>query len=154
MISGGFLGMRLEPGADRRHGHLVPGERTDLDQIAPDRVIGMAVLAGVAHPDQRAILEPHLTGALDLQEELVDRIVDPEQLQAALIQGAGVDVAARVVRHELAARDPAVNRIAGQLRVETAEVQAQQVIRRAMQRHRVGTAEPCASRSAAARSSR
>ena len=112
MMSGASLGMRLEPGLDRRQRDLLAGEHADLDQIAPDRAIGMAVLAGVADPDQRAVVELDLAGALDLQEELVDRVVDPEQLQAAVGQRAGLDVGARVVGHELAALDPAIDRVA------------------------------------------
>ena len=73
--------------------HLVRRERADLDQIAADRPVGLAVLAGVADPDQRAVVEADLARALDLQEELGDRVVDPEQLEAAPGQRAGVDLA-------------------------------------------------------------
>ena len=75
--------MRLQPGADRRHGHLLRREHAHLDQITPDRAIGLAVLTGVADLDQGAVVEAHLAGALDLQEELVDRVIDPEQLETA-----------------------------------------------------------------------
>ena len=133
--------MRLQPCADGRHGHLLPRERTHLDQIAPDRAIGLAVLTGVADSDQRAVVEAHLTGALDLQKELVDRIVDPKQLETAPRQGAGVDVPARVVGHELALGDAAVNRVAGQFRIEAAEIDAQQICRRTIERHGIRAAE-------------
>src|SRR5690606_649930 len=137
---GRLPGMRLEPGTDRRQRHLVPAERPDLDQIAPDGVVRMTVLTGVADPDDRTVVQLHLAGALDLQKELVDRIVDPEQLEAPLLERARFDVAPRIVRYELAAVDAAVDGIAGEVRIEPPEVDAQQIVGRTIKRHRVAPA--------------
>ena len=129
-------------------------KRADLDQVAADRAIGVAVLRRVADPDHGAVVEPHLARALDLEEELGDRIVDPEQLEVAARERAALDLGARVVGQELAVADPAIDRVAGELGVEAAEVDAQQVRGRRMERHRIARAGAPRAVAAPARSSR
>ncbi len=52
----------------------------------------MAILAGKADTDARAVGHLHLTATLDMEEEGVHRVVDPEQLQTATRKRAGVDL--------------------------------------------------------------
>ena len=52
----------------------------------------MAVLAGEADTDARAVGHLHLTATLDMEEEGIHRIVDPQQLQTAAGERPGLDL--------------------------------------------------------------
>jgi hypothetical protein len=51
----------------------------------------MAVRPGIAHPDRTALGQPDPAGALDLQEEQLDRVVDPGDLEPAFGQQPFLD---------------------------------------------------------------
>ena len=53
--------------------------RRARSSIAPDRAIRVAVLIGVADAHDAAVGEAHAAGALDLQEERLDRILDVDE---------------------------------------------------------------------------
>ena len=83
--------MRGEPGADRLHGRGAGRQRTALDEHAPDRRIGVAGLGRVGEPDDASVGEPYAGRALDVDEEGVDRVGEPDQFQPAPLERAGGD---------------------------------------------------------------
>ncbi len=97
-------------------------ERPHLDQVTADRPVGAAVLIGIADPERAAVLEADEARALDLQEELLDRVRDPEKLEATAIQGTAFDLAPRMVGLEPVAIDPAAHPAPLQILGETAEL--------------------------------
>ena len=66
-------------------------ERPVLDQHAADRRVGVAALRRIGHPHGAAVGKRDARGALDVDEEGVDRIGEPDELQAAAGKGAGLD---------------------------------------------------------------
>src|SRR4029077_8688856 len=72
--------------------HLFARQYVALDQQAADRDIRLAVAAVITDPDDSAGRHPHPAGALDFQEERIDRIIDPEDFQALPVQGAILDL--------------------------------------------------------------
>ena len=72
-------------------------EEAALAQQPADRDIFAAVLAGIADPHHAAVGQPQPPRALDLEEEEVDRIGRPGDLQPAPGQRALLDLAALVI---------------------------------------------------------
>ena len=91
-------GCVAHPRPDRSHRHLVARDLPALDQQPSDRNIGQPVLAVVAEPDRPAVFQPNPSRALDLQEEGVDRIIDPEKFEAAAGKRAIFDLGAEEAR--------------------------------------------------------
>jgi hypothetical protein len=58
----------------------------------------LAVLAVIADTDNPSIPQTNPPGALDLQKEGIDRIIDPEELKAPPGQRAILDLRARLVK--------------------------------------------------------
>ena len=126
------------PGLDALHRGLLEGQLATLDQHAADRAVRVAVGVGIADAHLRAIGKLHPARALDLQEESLDRVVDPQQFVAG--QAAAPQLAARRIRdHALAAGcvdQLAANALAGQLGMQALQIDDQQVVGAAVQRHR------------------
>ncbi|REJ86174.1 MAG: hypothetical protein DWQ30_00725 [Acidobacteria bacterium] len=100
----------------------------------------MAVLPRVAHPDPPTALELHLSRALDLQEEGVDRVVDPEQLEPTPAQRAGLDLLAAPVGQQRAAGPASGQRTALPLFAKGLEVDLHDVAGPRVERHVVALA--------------
>ena len=105
-----------------------------LDQVLADRPIGAAVLVGIADARGLAGGQAHLTRALDLQEESIDRIVDPEQLELASGKRTAVDRGAIGIGDELALLDPATDPATLELGIELAQIDTDQIGRAPIQR--------------------
>jgi len=102
----------------------------------------MAVGVGVADADHRAVAQAHPARTLHLQEERLDGVVDPDEFGAA--QPLLGQFRARPVRHHPRAcvglLQPAAQPQVRQFRIQRRQVDAQQVGRRAAQRHDEGRA--------------
>ena len=95
----------------------------------------MTVLLGVADAHALAILELDLPRSLDVQEEEVDGIVDPRDLEALERCGTAVDRAAVEVWHDaIALRDAAAQPAVLEVRINAREVDHEQVLRRRVER--------------------
>ena len=105
----------------------------------------MPVLVAVAETHHAAVVEPHAARALHLQEECVDRIVDPEQFLARKQIAAGDLATARVGNHALPLQLAAQAQVC-QLRMHAAEIDHEQVLRHAVN----GRGKALAARAAAA----
>src|SRR5690606_41814983 len=82
---------------DRRPVHVRGGRRAALDQLAADRSIRVAVVVGEADAHDRAVGQAHAPRTLHLQEEGLDRIVEPQQ-HLGLWQSLVLDLRARRIR--------------------------------------------------------
>src|SRR5262245_30149828 len=106
----GFVRMRGHPVAHALRRYLLARNEIALDERARDRAEGITVVRIVADAQRRAVLEDHAPGALDLDAEQVERILEPADLELLPVERAGLDGAAVVVRHQLvvfvAATDP------------------------------------------------
>ena len=78
-----FGGVVAGPVLNALHGGGIFGQGTLLDEHAADALIRLTVLVGIANAQSAAIRQLYPAGALDLQEEEFDRVIDPGQ-------GAGV----------------------------------------------------------------
>src|SRR5690606_11862623 len=87
----------LEPGADAGKRYLLQRDLAHIREHATDRDIGPAVLAGIADAHRRAVRQIDDAGALDHQEERVDRIVDPQKFEPAAGERALVDLLVAVI---------------------------------------------------------
>src|SRR5271170_1566408 len=95
--------MLPSPLLDGLHRGLIGRKRATVDQDARDRAEWLAVLIGVADAHDTAFGKSYLPGALDLQKERVDRIVDENERLALEWGSARVDVRAGPIRnHALA----------------------------------------------------
>src|SRR5262249_59403173 len=63
------------PGLDRLHRRLAELELAALDEEAPDRLERVAVLVGITDAQRLAARELDSSGALNLEEERLDRII-------------------------------------------------------------------------------
>ena len=75
-------------------------ERAARDQLAADRDVGVTVLRRVADAQVGAVGELDAAGALNVEKERVDRVVDPEQLEAAPVERARLHAGAVGERHQ------------------------------------------------------
>ena len=96
------------PLADAVHRHLFLGHLAAIDQDAADRQVAVAVVGVVVDAQHRAVLELDARRALDVDEEGVDRILEPADLQMPPVERAVLDLRAVVIEHALLA-DPAVD---------------------------------------------
>lgn len=104
------LGILLQERLHSLERQLAGADQLVVEQVAADRLEGMAVLVGIAHEEAGAVLELHDPRALDVQEEDVDQAVDPDDLQAAAGQLAlEVDLVAGKVGDEAVALDAAAD---------------------------------------------
>ena len=88
----------------------------------------------------RPVLEGDTARALDMQEEGIDGVVDPGQLQPLPGEHARVDLGPGRIGLQRAARHPPGDPLAGKLGPEAAEVDRDQVGRTGVERHRVAAA--------------
>src|SRR5437763_13047805 len=93
-----FFRMFRHPAADIRHCHLLAWQLAAVKQQAADRDIGLAVAAVIADARDLAIVQLHAAGALDLEKEGGDRVVDPEELEPLPVQAAVLDLGAGKAR--------------------------------------------------------
>ncbi len=110
------------------------GNLAAADEECAQGAEGMAVLVRVAHAHALAVGQLHLSRALDVQEEDVDRIVHPCDLASLEQPRIVVDVGARVVRHDAVALDAPAQALVVQVRIERREVDGEQVGRRRVDR--------------------
>ena len=89
-----------------------------LYQRLPEAPVGPSVRSGVSHPHAGAIGETEKAGALDVQQEHVDRIGGPAELQAPAGQRPGLDLGAGRKRPEVTVYESADDRPARAPRVE------------------------------------
>src|SRR5690606_17589806 len=82
--------------------------------------------------------QPEPPRALDLQEEEVDRVGRPGELEPAAGEGALLDLAAAREGNESAALDLAGDPLALEVRTEEAEIDRDELGRTAIDRHRAG----------------
>ena len=80
-----------------------------VDQHAADRRVGPAVMRIVVDAQDGAVFEPDARRALDLREQHVDRVAQPADFQMPAVERAVLDLAAVVIRHDLAAADAAAD---------------------------------------------
>ena len=85
----------------------------------------MAILVGITHPDAAAVFELHLTGSLDLHEEQVDDVIDPEQRPIAGVRL--LPFGAREIRHQLAPFQPAAQPHVLEFRIKVAQIHVDEV---------------------------
>ena len=134
------LGVRCQPVPDRRHRHLLAAERAEIDQPPADGEVVVPVGGGVGEAAGRAVLEDDPAGALDVQEEGVDWVVHPDELQPLRRQRTSVDLGASRVGLQRAVRDPPGQPVAGEIGAEPAEIHRHQIVGTAVERHAVGAA--------------
>ena len=84
-----------------------------LDQVAADRLVGVAVVVGKAQPYEAAVGQLDAAGTLDLQEDGLDRVIDPDQGFGRAGAFAGSNVGCGVIGHQPAAVTPAALQRAG-----------------------------------------
>src|SRR5262249_2915802 len=77
------LGILLHPLTNGHHRQLVTRDHPALDKLATHSHIGLPVLAVIPDPDSAAASQSHPARALDLQKDSLDRLIDPDELQAA-----------------------------------------------------------------------
>ena len=111
-------------------------------------------MTGVADADDAAVRQQDPARALHLQHEDIDRIIEPQHLEAATLERAVVDIPARVIGHEPAGFDAADDSMAFQLRIEVAEIDLHMVFGHAVDRHRIAAALLAGRRAARFRNSR
>ena len=70
----------------------------------------MSVLPVIADPDGTAAAQPNPARALNLQKKCVDRIVDPEELEAAARKRAILDLGTRREKPRTEIGQPPINR--------------------------------------------
>ena len=78
-------GIGTEPNFHGVERHLVEGKVALVDQIAADRCVRVPVLAIIGDAQRRAIGQPDQPRTLNVQEEAIDSIFEPQQFQALAI---------------------------------------------------------------------
>ena len=91
------LRMGDEPRANARHRRLLGGELSLLHEVATDGPKGLSILIRILQPNDFAIRQLHAPGALDLEQEGIERTVYPHDL-LALKARVGGKFGPRVVR--------------------------------------------------------
>ena len=90
----GLVGILRHPLADAVHRHFLARDEVALDQDAPDRRVGMAVVGVVVDPQHRAVFEAHARRALDLDGHRLPVILEPGDLEPLAVERAVLDRAA------------------------------------------------------------
>jgi hypothetical protein len=99
------------PGADRLHRQLLARDLAALEKKPADRYVRLAVAAVVADPHRPAAVEADQARALDLEKERVDRVVNPDQLEALPGERTVLDLGAAVPGAERLGRPPVERRL-------------------------------------------
>ena len=86
--------MGLQPGADGLHGDVLAGDSATVDQHLADGGVGSSGLAGKGEANSFAVFQRHAAGALDMQEESVNWVVQPDDRLAIRIVIARLDLRA------------------------------------------------------------
>ena len=134
----GAVGVLLHPLPDLLHRHLILGDDVALDQDAADRRVGKAVMRVVIDADGGAVLEAHPRRALDLREQQIGLVLEPDDFEAATGNRAVLDLGAIVIGHELAAADLAEHlALVGQARGTLPGAADEQIGGSAIDRHGV-----------------
>ena len=120
-------GHRLQHAADVREGCSAWRQQATRDERLPEAPVGPSVRSGVSHPHAGAIGETEKAGALDVQQEHVDRIGGPAELQAPAGQRPGLDLGAGRKRPEVTVYESADDRPARAPRVEPSGIDAHQI---------------------------
>src|SRR4051794_6341424 len=110
--------MAARPILDALHRGPLGRDLAAIDEEPPERAEGMPVLVRVAEAQALAVLELHLARALDLQEEGIHGVIDPDELLALDGRTFLLDVAARVVRHHAVAHELAAQALVLELGIE------------------------------------
>ena len=97
-----LVGIGRHPVPDPLHRHFLARNEIALDQHAPDRRVGKAVVQVVVDPQRRAVLEDHARRALDLNRQRLERIPEPADFELLAVERARFDGAAIVIGHDLA----------------------------------------------------
>jgi hypothetical protein len=84
--------------ADREQRRAVLRQEPVLDERQAEALVRLAVRAGIADRGDVAVGEAALSGPLHLEQEELERVVGPRELEPAAGERAGVDLGARVVR--------------------------------------------------------
>ncbi len=134
----GAVGILLHPIPDLLHRHLIFRDDVAFDQDAADRRIGKAVMRVVIDADGGAVLEAHPGRALDLGEQQIGLVLQPDDFEAAAGNRAVLDFGAIVIRHQLAATDLSKHlALVGQARRTLPRAADEQIGRAAIDRHGV-----------------
>jgi len=83
------------PVLDSLHRCAFGRQLATLDEDAPERAERVSVLVGIAHAHAFAVVELHLSGALDVQEESVHRVIDPHEARRPRIGGSSRSISPR-----------------------------------------------------------
>jgi hypothetical protein len=97
-----LVGIGGHPVPDPLHRHFLARNEIALDQHAPDRRVGKAVVRVVVDPQRGAVLEDHARRALDLNRQRLERIPEPADFELLAVERACFDGAAIVIGHDLA----------------------------------------------------
>ena len=103
-------GWATSPGADGLHGDLFRRQGVALFEDAADGCVGLPVLAVEGEAKNTSVRQANAAGALDLEEEQVDRAAQPEQGACGAVGGACFDLPAGPVGQDLAACEAADRR--------------------------------------------
>ena len=106
------------PLLDRLHRGPIGGQLAAIDQDARDRAEWLAVLVGVADAHDAAFGQLHPPGALDLQKERLERIVNENERLALERCFARLDVGAGPVRDHALAVDATTQTLVLELGIE------------------------------------
>src|SRR6516165_4157020 len=93
--------MSRHPVANALHRHFFARNEIPLDEHAPDRGIGVAVVRIVVDAKWDPVLEDYPRRALDLDGKGIERILDPANFKLLPVERTGFDRAAIVVRSDL-----------------------------------------------------
>ena len=126
--------MPPRPFLDALHRCVLQRDLAAVDEHAPQGAERLPVLVGVAHPKPLAVRQLHLAGALDVQEEELDRVIDPCDLGALERGGRLVDVAAREVGNDAAAFEAPPQAPVLEIGVDRGQVDREQVLGHAVDR--------------------
>jgi hypothetical protein len=89
------VGRGAHPGLDGLQAHIVARELPAVAQQAADGNVGAAILLGIADAHDAAVRQVQPPGALDLQEEQVDRVDRIGDLEATAGEPAFFDLGTR-----------------------------------------------------------
>ena len=131
-----------EPSSNGLQRELRARERTARDELATDGDVSVAVLSGESQAHGAAVVQQDSSGALDLEEEGVDGIVDPGQYPGRRAERPGFDLGASLEGPQAPVDHPSCDPPALELATEQPQVHHHEVGRARIERHRVRTTTP------------